>query len=414
MADAGTLSRIGGTLKVVYGPQYVVDQQNKAAVTRKDFSNTPETARVGGDHYEFSVKVGGNRAAVQFQSSDGPLATPGRQNNQKMQVFDRMLTSNIRLFEKDIRNSETAPQAFVSTLDDEVNNAVEDAMKVTNVDTFLDGTGIRGTVSAGANSSNQTLAVGTTFGQFGSRYLQKNDVIDFYDSTLTTSRTGGNGVTINGITPSSGGGAATLALSAAVNTTTGDIAVWGNAGPNKAYMGLWGATNNGTETFQGQPRSTFPILKGTVVDAGGKGLSETLLDQLFSGVETATGDANTIKELRTGQAQFDNYAALGYAQKRFTDSKLDKGFQELDYRGIPFKKDVDCPPPAIFGLNMEYVQNGIPQPLNWVDRDGDMLKWDAGFVAWKAILMEMGNYCYPRPNALGRIQALQVGNNYQR
>jgi hypothetical protein len=413
MADTATIARIGNLLKNTYGPDYVVEQQNKAAVTRKDFSNVPESARMGGDHYEFPIKVGGNRAAVQFQASDDALAIPGRQNNQKFQIFDRMLTSNIRVLEKDIRNSEGNERAFVSHLDDEVNNAIEDTMKVANVDTFMDGSGIRSTIQVGANSATQTLLVGTAFGAFGSRYLQKGDVVDIFDSTLTTSRTGGNGLTINSITRSSAGGNASVVFNNVVNTTTNDVVVWGAGKVNKAYMGLWGATDNGTTTFQNVSRSTQPLTKGTVVDAGGNGLLESHLQQLLSGVEISTGAGDTVKEFRTGQAQFDAYVGLGYAQKRFMDSKLDKGFQQVDYNGLPFKKDVDCPPAAIFGLNMEYVQNGIAVPLDWMDREGNMLKWDAGFAAWKAVLIEMGNYCFPRPNALGRIQALSIGNFYQ-
>jgi hypothetical protein len=412
VADSATITRIGNLLKNVYGPQYLVQQQNLAAVTRKDFANAPESARMGGDHYEFAIKVGGNRAAVQFQQSDDALATPGRQQPQKFQIFDRMLTANIRVFEKDIENASGGDQSFVSHLDDEINGVIEDSMKVSNVDTFLDGTGTRATIASGTTSAAQTVAVGTAFGQFGSRYLQPGDVVDVYDSTLTTSRTGGNGVKINTITRSTAGGSATLNLASSITTTTGDIVVWGAGKVNKAYMGLWGATNNGTETFQNVSRSSQPIIKGTVIDAGGAGLMESHLQQLLSGVEIATGDGNTVKEFRCANAQFDAYAALGYAQKRFMDGKLDKGFQELDYNGLPFKKDVDAPPAAIFGLNMEYIQNGIPKPLHWMDREGNMLKWDAGYAAWKAILVEFGNYCYPRPNALGRVQALAIANVY--
>jgi hypothetical protein len=414
MADAATISRIGGLLKNTYGPQYVVEQQNKAAVTRKDFAAAPESARMGGDHYEFPVKVAGNRAAVQFQASDDALATPGRQNSQKMQIFDRMLTCNIKVFEKDIENSTGNDRAFINTLDDEVNGSIEDTMKVTNVDTFMDGTGIRATIATGVASATQTLAVGTAFGQFGSRYLFKGDVVDIYDSTLTTSRTGGVGLTIaNAPTRSVNGGVATVVFGASVTTTTGDIVIFGIKSVNKAYMGLWGATNNDTGTFQGQSRNTFPIIKGTVIDAAGNGLLESHLQQVLTGVEQATGDPKMVKEFRTGNAQWDAYAALGYGQKRFTGTDLDKGFQSLDFNGIPFKKDTDGPPPAIFALNMEQVQNGIPKPLHWMDREGNMLKWNAGFAAWVAVLVEFGNYCYPRPNALARIQALSVANAYQ-
>jgi hypothetical protein len=413
MADSATITRIGGLLKNTYGPQYVVEQQNKAAVTRKDFSKAPESARMGGDHYEFPARVAGARAAVQPQASDDALATASRQNEQKFQVFDRMYTGVIRVFEKDIQNTEGNDRAFVNHLDDEVNMMIEDFLKVQNIDTFMDGSGIRGTISSGTTSATQTLLVSTAFGAFGSRYLQVGDFVDIYDSGLTTSRTGGNGVKVNSITRSASGGNATVVFSASVATTTNDVVVVGGGKVNKSYIGLWSATNNDTGSFQGLSRNTYPILKSNVVDAAGNGLSETYLQQLLSGIEINSGTQTPPTEFRTGQAQFDAYAALGYAQKRFTDSSLDKGFQSLDFNGIPFKKDVDCPPAAIFALNMKFVQNGILKPLGWMDREGNMLKWDAGYAAWKAVAIETGNFVYPRPNAIGRIQALAVGNFYQ-
>jgi hypothetical protein len=386
-------------------------QQNKSALTRKKFSQAASSFRVGGDHYEFPVRVQGNRASVQAQASDSALGTPQRQVEKKFQVADRMYTGVIRLFAKDIKNAEGNDRAFVSHLDDEVNSMLEDMLKCINIETFGDGTGTLATCASGTASATQTLTVGTSFGQWGSRYLAVGDFIDIYDSTLVTSRTSGAGVTVNTITRSSAGGSATVVLSGSVTTTTGDIVVRGKAGPNNAYIGLWSGTNNDTGTFQGLSRSTYGILKGAEVGAGGNPVSEALLSQVLSLVEINGGQ--TPEEFRTGQAQFDAYAALGYAQKRFMDAKLDKGFQSLDFNGIPFVKDVDCPPAAIFALNYKFIQMGLLGPMDWMKEDGDVLKWDAGFAAYKAVLLEAGNYCYTRPNALGRIDGLAVANFYQ-
>jgi hypothetical protein len=412
MADAATLTRIGGLLKNTYGPQYIYEQQNKAAVTRKDFSKAPDSARMGGDHYEISARLQGNRAAVQAQASDDALATPNRQVEQKFQIFDRMYTATIRVFEKDIQNTEGNDRAFINHLDDEVNMAIEDTIKIQNVDTFMDGSGIRGTISSGTTSATQTVLVNTTFGGFGSRYLVKGDVVDIYDSTLTTSRTSGNGLTISSITASSGGGNATVVFTASVATTTNDVVVWGAGKVNKAYNGLWSATNNDTSTFQALSRTTYPILKSNVVDASATPLQESYLQQVLSKIEIAAGTTVPIEEFRSHQAQWDEYASLGYGQKRFMNDTLDKGYQVLDFNGLPFKKDVDCPPSAIFALTMKMVQNGIMKPLGWMDREGNMLKWDAGYAAYKAVLIETGNFVYPRPNNLGRIQGLTVKNVY--
>lgn len=413
MADSATLTRISGLLKNTYGRQYIYEQQNKAAVTRKDFSKAPETARMGGDHYEFPARLQGNRAAVQPQLSSDALATPNRQVEQKFQVFDRMYSGTIRVFEKDIENTEGNDRAFINHLDDEVNQMIEDFLKVQNIDTFMDGSGIRATISAGANSATQTLLVGTTFGSFGSRYLVKGDVVDIYDSTLTTSRTAGAGVSVSSITRSSGGGNATVVFSAAVNTTTNDVVVVGAGHVNQSYIGLWSATNNDTGSFQALSRNTFPILKSNVVDASGNPLVETYLQQVLSLVEINAGTDIPIEEFRCHQNGWDAYVSLGYAQKRFMNNTLDKGYQSIDYNGLPFKKDVDCPPFAIFALTMQCVQNGIMKPLGWMDREGNMLKWDAGFAAYKAVALEFGNFVYTRPNNLGRVQGVAVGNIYQ-
>src|SRR5262249_24832064 len=145
-----------------------------------------------------------------------------------------------------------------------------------------------------------------------------------------------------------------------------------------------------------------PRFRGNVVDAGGQALSEVFLQQINSLIEIATGkQPNTIV---CHAAQWDKYAALGTALKRFMSTKIDMGFQTLDYLGVGFTKDVDCPPMIIHVFNNEGVQNGVTKALGWLDRDGKVLKWVSGYAAWTAILAEYGNYVYPNPQLLGRIQ----------
>ena len=77
MADANTISRIGGLLKNVYQPG-IEEQQNLAAVIRKRFTKA-KGSRMGGDHLEVAIRVGGNRAGVGARLSDDPLPVPQRQ-----------------------------------------------------------------------------------------------------------------------------------------------------------------------------------------------------------------------------------------------------------------------------------------------------------------------------------------------
>lgn len=408
MADQNTIARIGGILKNVYAPA-VVEQQNLSAVIRKRFSKA-KGVRMGGDHLEVSIRVGGNRAGVGARLSDDPLPTPGRQQERKFLIYDRAYFGVIKMYDKDMDNADADFQSFISHYDDEITQIGKDILKVMNIDTYMDGSGIIGTVNANTNASvNFVGAVGTAFGQFGTRYLQINDQIDIWDVTLTVLRTPAGGVSCTNVVPNT----QTVTVSAPLTLTAGDIVVRYNT-LNKTYVGLQLATDNSTAVvFQGLSRNTWPITQGNVVDAGGQGLSEALLQQIQSAIETASGEYNDM--FVASQPQWDAYVGLGQALKRYVNTmKLDRGFQELDYNGVPFIKDVDCPPAVVHALREEFVQNGVVTKLSWAERDGSILKYVPGFAAWTGYMREYGNYVYPRPNALGRLQTLAYAASYNR
>ena len=408
MADQNTINRIGGILKNVYSDA-IVEQQNLAAVARKLFTKA-KGVRMGGDHLEVSIRIGGNRAGVGARNSDDALPVPLRQQEKKFLVYDRAVFGVIRVFDKDIQNTKDNAQAFVNHLDDEVTQIAKDVMKHMNIMTYGDGTGTLTTVSVGTNNSLTFVgASGTAFGQFGTRYLQLNDQIDIWNSTFTVQRTPVGGVQVTNVAPAT----QTVTVSQALTLIAGDVVTRANSA-NKEYIGLQLSTDNSSSvTFQGLSRGTYPIIMGNVISCGGAGLVEANLQQIISLIEMSSGE--TPDRFLTGNAQWDAYVALGQSLKRYVNTKkLDRGFQELDYNGIPFLKDVDASPAEIYAINSEYCQNGVVTPLSWSEEDGSILKWDAGYAAYKAFMREYGNYVWPRPNAIGRIDTLAVATAYVR
>jgi hypothetical protein len=408
LADANTIARIGGLLKNVYSDS-IVEQQNLAAVIRKRFTKAKGT-RMGGDHLEVSIRVGGNRAGVGARLSDDPLPTPLRQQERKFQIFDRAVFGVIKVYDKDIQNTRENEQAFINHLDDEVTQIPKDVTKCMNIDTYMDGTGTLTVINANTAASPTAVGkVGTAFGQFGTRYLQVNDQVDVWDPTFTIQRTPVGGVTVVALVPST----QTMTFSQNLTLTAGDVVVRA-MGANKSYVGLQLATDNSTAvTFQGLPRSTFPITQGNVLDVAGAALLETHLQQIQSLIEQASGEFPDL--FVVSQPQWDAYVALGQSLKRYVNTmKLDRGFQTLDYNGVPFVKDLDCPPAVVFALREEFVQNGVVTPLSWSEEDGAILKWNAGYAAYIAFMREYGNYVYPRPNAIGRIQTVAYAAAYNR
>lgn len=408
MADTNTITRIGGILKNVYSDS-IVEQQNLAAVARKLFTKA-KGVRMGGDHLEIAIRLGGNRKGIGARNSDDALPVAGRQLEKKFTVYDRAVFGVIRVYDKDIENTKDGSQAFINHLDDEVTQIAKDILKHMNIITYGDGTGMLALVNANTSAVTTFVGkIGTAFGQWGTRYLQVGDQIDIWDPTFTTLRNAAGGVTITAINTST----QTVTLSAAQTLTALDVVV--RAGSlNKEYIGLWLATDNSTGvTFQGLSRSTYPQIQGNVLDLAGAAPTEAAYQQIMSTIEMQSGEQ--VDLILTGHAQWDAYVSLGQSLKRYVNTmKLDRGFQSIDYNGVPFTKDVDAPPAAVFFGAKEYIQNGVVTPLSWGDRDGNMLKWDAGYAAYVAWMREYGNYVYPKPEALGRLQGCAVPAAYVR
>lgn len=403
MADAGTIGRIGGILKTTFGPK-VEEQQNKMAVARKRYGKASDYWRAPGSQFVFPARVAGARGAWAPTASDDPLPSSQEQNEQQFVVNDRGYSARIRFYEKDIENATKNFQTFIPLMEDRMTNIIQDGEKIINIDFYGDGSGILGLVTSTVTASTTVpLQVGTSFGQYGSRYLMDSgDVIDFYDPTLTTSRTGGVGVLVTAVTRSVS--APSITVSANVTLSANDVMVRGAGRVNKAYVGIYSMTDDSSTTFQGLSRATYPILKGNHISAGTQALSIGLLQQLEDSISTASGQEPD--EILSGKAQTQAYRNLAYSQKRYTSTSVDQGFTKLEFNAKEWIEDVDGPSQYLFMLTKDTIKFGEVSPMNFMDRDGDVLKPVPGFMAYDAIPREFGNFVYTRPNANGRLDNL--------
>ena len=406
MADANTISRIGGLLKNVYGG--LETQFNRDSKTYDVFEKSTE--RLGGDHFEMAARVAGNTAGIGARLSDDAIPTPTRQNIQKFLVYDRMLEGVISVYEKDVLNTEGNARAFVNHLDDEIENMIIDLAWHQNLMVFGDGSGTLASVNADTTTvTTFVAATGSTFGKFGVKYLRLGDSIDIWDPTFTTQRNGST-CTITAINRST----ETVTTNLTMSLTAGDVIVR-NGSANKEYQGLYLASDNSTSvTFQGLSRATYDVVQGTVIPANGNALSESHLQQLITQVSARSG--KEVNFIVASDSQLNAYVGLGQGLKRYQNTnKLDRGFTELEYNGVPLRRDVFCPPQYVFGMAKECVKNGVVSPLKWSEEDGHILKWNPGFLKYTAIARQAGNWLYTLPAAVGRIDQLAVPNaiNFQ-
>jgi hypothetical protein len=404
MADANTITRIGGLLKIVYGD--LETQFNRKAETYEMFEKSTE--RLGGDHFEMAARVAGNTAGIGARLSDDAIPVPTRQNIQKFTVYDRMLTGVITIFERDVLNTEGKDRAYVNHLDDEIENMIIDLTWHQNIMVFGDGTGTLATVNANTSASVSFVgAVSSSFGGFGTKYLRVGDKIDIWDPTFVTNRNSNTAVTITAINPSTG----SVTTDTSLTLTAADVVVR-FLSANKEYQGLHLASDNSTSvTFQGLSRATYPTVQGTLIAANGNSLNEQQLQQLESSISARSG--REMDQLVASEAQLNAYVGLGQGLKRYQNTmKLDRGFNELEYNGVPLRKDTFCLPSVVYGFDKSVIKNGEVAPLKWSEEDGHILKWNAGFLKYTAIARQVGNWLYTVPSAVGRIDALAAASSY--
>lgn len=104
----------------------------------------------------------------------------------------------------------------------------------------------------------------------------------------------------------------------------------------------------------------------------------------------------------------DAYAALVVADKRFVNTlDLDGGFKALEYSGIPWLADADCPPNTIFFLSTDHLEIMQMSDWNWMDRDGSVLSRVADSDAYEAVLYWYADLTTDAPRAHSFLRDVQ-------
>lgn len=196
---------------------------------------------------------------------------------------------------------------------------------ITKLQAYGDGTGKLATVNG-----TQT---GTTITFDDVIYLKPGMVVDTYDSTGTTRDE--DSVTINSIDRVNN--QATFATS--ISVTDNDIVVREETkvsapSDGKEIAGLKLIIDDGTvaTTFQSLSRSTYPILRGNVINAGSVNLTNDLL-QRAADEASIIGDGR-IDMLISRHGQRRKYLDLTTPDKRFLDNKLDRGYQKISWNNL--------------------------------------------------------------------------------
>jgi len=414
------ISELSALLKTVYGPG-VEQQQNLAAMLYKKFGDSKVT--FGGNSYEFPARME-NTQSIGARGYRTSLPEPIINLDVTARVRQKFIYGTFDIAGPDIEKGKGNVNAFVNTLTDKMKSLTEMVLKDMNMQTYLDGTGVRATI---------TVVAGTTLTVDQIKYLRVGMHVNVIGVDGVTVR-GGNGdsdtgdasgtynarrYTVLTITP---GAAPSVVLAAAgvAIAPTGAIAtdfIVRHKAVGAELLGLDaivddGVTNPGALIVQDIDRAANPRWKAKVIDTGGADLSLQLMQIAMDNVEIVSG--RRVDMLVGSYNGRDRYLQLLVPQKRFTDLKLDGGFTTLEYNGRDFLVDVDCQDDTVYFLTRDSIKKFGLFDLQFVEQTGGILKHDsltAGDVFY-GFMRSICNFGVTQANANAKIVSLPVDANY--
>lgn len=304
-------------------------------------------------------------------SDGGTLPNIGRQNVQQAIIAAKFNYLRFGVTGPMIKASASDVGSFVRSAAYELEMGYKDLKSDVNRQLSWDGTGTMALANANTSGSNSLVIKGRESTEAALKFVDVGLVFDIVSSG-TVVASGIEVLSISSGTPTSS--TATLVLSAPVTCTAGDKIIRSGSNNNE-IQGLLYALDGGTSTIYNIDRSTYIQYQGNVTDLASAQLKLDSLQQSYN------------EGLRRGASKFDaiysDFDSLRYYQKLLTADKRyvntvkgDGGFAEkdtfyLDFNGIPWVADKDCPT-RIFFLPTDVIKAYVLAEMEFADETGTM------------------------------------------
>jgi hypothetical protein len=339
--------------------------------------------------------------AIGARGDGEALPSPQSQNFQPVKIQYKYNYATVRLTHPVIVSSKNDKGSFVRAVSAEFDGIRRDLQNDVNRQWFGDGTGVIGRASNG-NTSSDGVALTVDTGHS----IKANMFID-----SDASKSGGS----SSSDQMSGEQVSAVDDDGVTITLVADGGQWqdndyifrkGSAG--NEMMGLLGIVDSGVAsqgadgpyvtTLHAISRAdgAYPEWRARVNHNSGtaRAISETIIDDaILDCQEASEGETDLI--ISTSR-QYRKASHILTGDRRYTPSmRLRGGFTALDWGGIPFVWDRDCPIDSggdhmLFGLDMNDLMLLELQDWDFDDTDGSVLHRQAGYAYYDATLFYYG------------------------
>lgn len=388
-----TMTTVSAILKEIYEGS-LRKQLNDEMTTLKRIQRTSEgvTAEVGGRYVTFPIHTGRNQG-IGARNENETLPTSGNQSTLAARVSLKYLYGSVRLTGQTFELAKTNQQAFLQTVDLELDGLKRDLAVDLNRQVYSDGTGQVALITATVTAATFTIK--------HSAWLQIGMVVDIYDPTGVTQRVSGR--TVTAVTATS------VTISGAnVAVTANDIIVR-TGSVNREITGLASIVKSSGALYN----VTDSVWTANVESNSGinRALSEGLMINMVDNIRTRGGSVSVgFANLGVRRAYFN----LLSQQRRFSNvQEFSGGFKGLafttDQGDIPIVVDTLCPPNTLYFLNEKEIKVYREEDFSFMDRDGSMWSRVVNTDAYDATMysyIELGTH---RRNSHGVIQDITEG-----
>lgn len=287
--------------------------------------------------------------------------------------------------------------AFVSAVEFEMSEGLNDLKQDVNRQLFWDGTSDLATVSVNAVASQTITVAGRETTEDGNKYLDIDVVVDIYTAAgaLVAS-----GLTITGL---SGTTTATVTFDQVVTTSATDVLVRSGTFGNEV-QGLLYSQDGATSTIFSVDRSQYSVYGGNLVSNNGNQLTLNFLQQTYNQGLRRGGNQGGYDAMFCDYDSERFYTKLLVADKRYvgtvsgdgTFSKKDGSY--LEFAGRKLVPDKDSPQ-RFFFLDTSTWKKYVLCELEWADEWGSTLFPQTDVDAFEARLRLFFNLFPEKPSA---------------
>lgn len=368
---AATLTTLNDILKTQYlGP--IREQLNSATVLMDRIEKNYDS--VVGKNFTIPLHYGRNEG-IGARADGGVLPTAGNQSYKECIVPMRYQYGRIHITGPTIAAAKTNEGAFARAVDSEMKGLSRDMKSSLNRQAFGDATGILATC---ASATSTAITVDST------AKLRVGMPIDILVTATGATTAGVVGTSVASIT------SGTVFVAAAAPATDSSIdntySVYLAGSRNIEMQGLSGIVS-ATSTLQGLDVATYPWWVATVQgnSSVNRAISDTVLQTAVDTVEQVGN--GKVSAFYTSFGVRRAYQALLTATKQLVNTQeLKGGYKAITFNDIPIIADKDCPANKIFGLDESQLSFYRLSDFDWLQADGSILHYVAGYDAYEAVL----------------------------